>query len=67
MVSCPNLYCTHHGHVFDVLRAVADGEHAVVEPDGGAVLAAEDSVLVEHELAVAGVDRHGDRTYLGDG
>ena len=46
--------------------AVADGEDAVVELDGGAVGAAEDAALVEHELAVRRVDRHRDGTDLRD-
>ena len=50
-----------------LLCAVSDGEDAVVEADGGAVGAAEDAALVQHELAVRRVDRNGDRADLADG
>ena len=38
----------------------------MVELDGGAVSAAEDSAFVEHELAVRRVDRHRDGANLRD-
>ena len=50
-----------------LLSAVPDCEDAVVESDGGAVGAAEDARLVQHELAVRRVDRHRDGAHLTDG
>jgi len=49
------------------LRAVADGQHTVIELRGAAPLLVVDAASVQLERDVAGVDGHADRADGGDG